>query len=264
MNFRVYYISNVDNPFDIQAKDLNIIGKRNDGSEFYLRDSTGSKDLNFLFKDGGVKKVFTQDNSNINDFISFLPDEVILTAEYIMNPNNSTGSATDEDSVKFETDFTTRSFMALKKSAITDTTEVVIDEKNRADIRNGIAANLNFNVENSTPLTTWLKVTLTDQNYKPLFVITKNAENPDSLYFLGADVNQNGEVINSNLTSTSINLDSIEIAKLADAYYAISNISVRTRDAYENPPPTVAIRPGDLIKLKVYGAIKYVIKPDNK
>ena len=188
------YSSPYPNPFDIEVKNLNIIGERSDGTQFYLKDSTGNQNLTFLFTNGDYHKTFSKTGSNINSFMSFLPDKILLKAEYIMNPNNTTGSATDKDSVKFKASFSSTSFMALKKSSITDTTSIDLSNDDRDNIRKGRAANLNIDVENGIPLTAWINVVVTDQNYNPLFSVQNTTTGNDSLYFLGADVGANGEV----------------------------------------------------------------------
>ncbi len=85
------------------------------GEEFFLRDASGSISHTLKFNDVSTEKIYDEQNSNINDFITFLPDTIVLRAEYLMNPDHQIGTATNKDSIKFETDFSTKSFLSLRK-----------------------------------------------------------------------------------------------------------------------------------------------------
>ncbi len=252
------------NNFTLNLDSLTVMGKRNNGQTFFLTDSTGSKYFNIKISNGNNTIEFSNLNSNMADFVSFLPDQVYFNAKYILNGHEQTGTVSLLDSVKFEGNFSTESFFALKKSSITDTTSIQISENDRSQIRDARNMNVNIQIDNGIPLTTWLQVTLTDINHKPLFTLVNNTTNIDSFYFLGADVNQNGEVSNSIISENSVVLDSSQINLFSRAYYAIFTVSVRTKDAYQNPPPIVAIRPSALLKIKAYGEVKYNINPSDK
>ncbi|MBZ0198277.1 MAG: hypothetical protein K8H86_00300, partial [Ignavibacteriaceae bacterium] len=264
LKLTAHYKSPATNPFDIEVKDLKVIGRRNTGQTITLAFNN-NPNLTLRFKNGTFDTSFTNLNSNVNEFLTFLPDQVSVSAEYIMNPDDdhTYHTATNQDSVNFETSFTSRSFFALKKSTITDTTEVELSDDDRDRIRDGRGANLTVEIDNGIPLTSWLKADLVDKNYNLLFTATKNA-GKDSLYFLGAQIGSNGEVSTNTFSTTTIQLDSSQIQKFADARYLIYSVSVRTRDAYNNPPPTVALRGKQKLTVKAFGGVKYFVKPDDK
>jgi hypothetical protein len=113
-------------------------------------------------------------------------------------------------------------------------------------------------IDNGIPLTAWLKIDVMDKDKNFLFTLTDNPEQGDSISFVGADVDQNGEVLTSYLNPPkSISLDESEVKLLSKAYFINYSVSFRTKDADLNPPQIVAIRPSDWIKLKAYGKIKY-------
>ena len=264
MNLSADYLSPVNNPFDIEVKNLNIIGKRNDGSEITLKDSTGNPNLTFKFQNGKFNRSFTEKNSNITQFIDFLPDNVVLNAEYVMNPDGRKGTATIHDSVRFAAQFSTESYMALKKSTIEDTSEVNFSSNDSSSISDAKSATITLEVNNGIPLTTWIKASFTDQFYRPLFTLTNNLDGSDSLYIPGANVDANGNVTSPLLTSNQVTLTQEQFNYLAQAKYMIVSVSVRTKDAYNNPPPIVAISPGDSISIRAYGGINYTVNPQNK
>ncbi len=258
LNLNASYKSFFNLPVDLDIKDLNIIAKRNDGSEFYLRDAQGNPNFTLNIINGTSNRTFTEENSNINEFVTYFPDSVILKAEYIVNPENDDGTYSNLDSIKFETDFSTKSYLAIKKTTINEQSSLEISQSDRDEIENGQGADVNFVVDNGIPLTAWLKIDVMDKDNNFLFTLTNNTGEGDSISFIGADVDQNGEVTTSYLNPPkAISLDESKIKLLSKAYFINYSVSFRTKDAYLNPPQIVAVRPSDWIKLKAYGTIKY-------
>ena len=257
LNLSAEYLSPASRHFGLLIKNLNITGIRKDGSTLALTDSTGSPNLTLTLANGYLQKTFNEKNSNINSFISFLPDAVTLNGQYVMNPDNNEGTATNIDSVKINANWSTKSYLSVLKSTVTDTSSLSgMTSSDRDKIRNAMSVDLVLNIQNGIPLTTWLKATLTDANFNPLFtVITDGGE--DYLYFPGAAIDQNGEVTNPATTVTTVKLDSAQIEKFSRAYYVIYDVSVQTKQASQHPPPVVAIRPEDKINIQAYGAVKF-------
>ena len=256
----VYYLTKVANPFGFEVKDLNIIGEREDGTRFLLKDSTGSSNLSFEITGKTFQKIFTEKNSNVNDFVAFFPSKVLLNAEYIMNPDNKSGSATIQDSIKFSTNFSATSYLSLKTLTVTDTTNIIsISPDDRDKIRNAKSVDLTISSENGIPLTSYLRITMADKNYHPLFTIKNSANGGDSIYFPGAQIDQNGTAYKTSATTAVVQLDSAKINDFADAYYAIFDVSIQTKNASQTPAPVVVIRPNDKIKILVTGKVKYRI-----
>jgi hypothetical protein len=258
LNLNAFYVSMYNTPVDLEIKNLNVIAKRNDGSVFYLRDSVGNPNFDIKIINGESRQIFTQNNSNINDFITYFPDSVILNAEYIVNPENDEGTYSNLDSIKIETDFSTKSYLAIKQTTINDQSSLEISQSDRDQIENGQGADVNLVIDNGIPLTAWLKIDVMDKDNNYLFTLTENPQEGDSISFTGADVDENGEVTSSYLNPPkAISLDETKIKLLSKAYFINYSVSFRTKEAYLNPPQIVAIRPSDLIKLKAYGTIKY-------
>lgn len=254
------YISPLQNPVDVEVKDLSIVGIRKDGSEFYLRDSTGSIFHTFRLVGASVERNYTERNSNINDFISFLPDSIIIRAEYIMNPDHKRVTASIEDTIKIETDFSTKSYISLHNARIQDVTSLVIGNKDRDLIRDGRNADFIIEVENAIPVGMWFRLDLKDIDGNYLFTITKNTSGTDSVYFEPADVNPDGEVIASVQNQPiRIILDSSQVEMLSRSYFADFYVTVSTKDSGGTNPLIVAVRPSAWIKIKAYCKTRYNI-----
>jgi hypothetical protein len=240
-------------PFPIQIKNLSIIGEREDGSTMPLSyDSTQNNYISIYIPNGNKHLSFTQDNSNLSQFLTFLPNTVIVTAEYIMNPYNSTtmGSATGNDTVYFSTNFSTKSILALQSTLMTDTTSINISSQDSVDIQNAKSAYVNINVQNGIPLNASLTVKFVDANYNFLF--------SDSLSFLAANINTTTGAVTSPVTTpSSITLDSAQASKLSGAHYAITTVTLNTNGASNNPPQDVVVSANDVLQVTVYGGVNY-------
>lgn len=257
-------ISQLNDPYPVDINNLNIIGLRSDGMQVMLKDSTGNTDMFIHVENGTLQRVFNQGNSNITEFVSFLPDTILLRAEYIMNPDNQRGSASIEDSVSFKTTFTMKSFVALKKSTVVDSSDIELTQKQRDAIGDGNSASVVIELENAIPLSGWFKIDMVDANNNLLFTISRNSNGTDTLFFESAPVNGDGEVMSSFTNPPiTVTLGSSQIEMLTRVKYAVYSASLQTSDAFQDPPTIVALRPGAWLKIRTYGTINYRIKPED-
>lgn len=263
LNLRADYYSVFNAPNILEIKELNIIGRRNDGTEFYLKDKQNNPSFTIRMTNGTINRIFNEDNSNINEFISFFPDSVILQAEYVVNPDNNTGTFSNLDSIKFQIDFSTKSFLALRTTTIEDETEIQISETDRKDIKNGKKADIKFEIENGIPLKAWFRIDALGKDGEYLFTLTNDIAGGDSISFNAASINSAGEVIQTNVNPVkTISLNEEQVNLFSETYSLRYRVSFHTADANLNPPPVVAIRPSDWIKLKTYGSVKYRVSND--
>ena len=134
-------------------------------------------------------------------------------------------------------------------------------------LKNGLQANLNIYLENAIPIDAYVKATLTDENYSPLFHLTRNQYGVDSLQFLGSQVNNStGEVILPTVTLNTISLDNEKILQLANARYLIISATANTKSAMiDNPNPlTVQFKSSDWLNIKCYGSVKYRVNSEGE
>lgn len=264
MQISANIFSEFSNPFPGELRQFNIIGKRNSGGEFFLEDGTGNSNFLIRIDNGVFNGYFDETNSNIAEFIAFLPDSIILKGEYIMNPDFDQGAVSINDSVFVEDFFTSKSMLALKRSNLIDTSQVDISEADRIDIANSRSLSLFLEVENAIPLATWLKVDLYDSSFNHLLTLTANSNGTDSLFVQAAEIDLNGEVSAPFQNPPVVmQLDAEQIDLFARATSAIYSVNINTTDAFNNPPEFVAIRPSAWLHVRAYGTIKYHIDPDD-
>lgn len=254
-------ITQFSNPYPVDVNNLNIVGLRSDGLQFLLRDSTGNENMFIHIEDGLFKQAFNESNSNITQFISFLPDTILLVAEYVMNPDGKKGAAAIDDSISFNTTFTISSFLALKKSTVVDSGTIDLSQDEKDAIRDGNSVSITIELENAIPLAGWIRMDVVDEYHNHLFTITHNSNDTDTLFFNAAVVDENGEVIQPFTNPPiTIELNSSQIEMMTRAKFAVYSVTLRTSDAFQNPPKIVAIRPNAWVKLRSYGTINYRIK----
>jgi hypothetical protein len=258
------YISSEESIFEIEVRELRIEGKRKDGIIKQLEHSDWGI-TTYRTNSGSFNALFDENNSNIDEFISFLPDTVTLTAEYIMNPSDDKTYryVNHSDSIIFESKFETKSHLSLRNSTVVDTSLFELSANDRAQILKGNTADLTIEVENAIPLTAFFNIKFLDENFNDLFSISDTQPGDDSLRFAGAEINSlTGASSNPVSGSSFIALSREQLELLTKAVYLISSTTVRTKNAADeiSVPPFVSLRPNDWIKIRAYGKFSYRIK----
>ncbi len=276
LKLKAEYISANPDPFELELRNLQITGKSlqdNQQSQLIFKNtspasSPASSSINVRL--GTIDTVFDKSNSSIDDLISFLPDELTINTSPVMNPDDEQNYKTvsEKDSIIMESYLTTQGFdlnsnalLSISKSTLKDTLELNIAQSDRDAILDGKAADLSIKVKNSIPLTSWIKITLTDQNYKALTSITTGNDGVDSLKFSGAQISSNGQVIANSTSEQTVNLSSSQIQSLANANYAILSVSLETSSFNETNPAHVLLKASDWVEIRAAGTVKYNINP---
>ncbi|MGE5812822.1 MAG: hypothetical protein ACM339_15035 [Ignavibacteria bacterium] len=266
LNFSTDYASYYNSIFKAGLRNLQIIGRRNTGETQNLSFRDGSS-IDILLQTQKSEIIFNELNSNINEFLTFLPDEIEIIAEHIINPENENVSftTTNKDSIKYGVLFRTRGYLALKNTTVTDTLELKINGGDRESILESKKADLNISIENAIPLTASFKVVLADKDFNPLFTVSRNSLGEDSLLVNGGEINSStGDVISPALSFHGISLNADEIRMLANSYYAIVSTTVKTKESSENLSSLqmVPIKVSNWVSIKAYGMVRYHVNPD--
>ncbi|MDR3665604.1 MAG: hypothetical protein P4L35_02060 [Ignavibacteriaceae bacterium] len=254
-------------PFIVGINNLHLVGKRNDSQLADTLKFTNPESNSFRFDaSGNYSTEYNESNSNITSFITFLPDSIYVSAEYVMNPDNNPDYKTVgiNDNITFTTRFTSKSVLSIKQVTFVDTVDINMDQDNRDQIVKSQGAQLSVDIQNAIPLNTWIKVILTDMNYHPLlingapFAITKNNNGTDSVSIAGAVTDNNGNYSMYSSSSTTLSLDTLQIKQFAqNAQHAIISVTIET--SHNNNIPVV-VHASDWIKLNVFGKVSYRVK----
>ncbi len=258
------YLSPTNNPFIVQVNNIKITGKRNNSGQTISLNPLPPLTNTLTFTNGKITQVYSESNSNLLDFITFLPDSIIISADYIMNPGNDPTyrDASNSDFVTFTTNFNTQSNIALSATSFTDTLSFDISQDSRDQISKGQGVTASVDIQNDIPLNANIQVAITDQFYHTLFTIRDTTSTGSVISLKGA--NPINDKVNTPATSlTTVKLDSSQIKLMANnAYFAIINVTVNTSNVNGVSNLPVFLRPTDWIKLNVFGSVNYRIKGD--
>lgn len=262
------YISSHQNAFEVEISNIKLVGIRNSGETKQLLRKDG-QEITFKLVNGLYNLTLNELNSNITEFIVWLPDSIVIESEFIINPSEdrTIRSISNEDLIQFSAQFSTKSIFAIKETNFADTLDIELSQDERDQIRDGIGAELNLYLENAIPINAFIKATVTDENYLPLFTLTRTAAGVDSLQFLGSEVNSStGEVIAPVATTNIISLSSSQINQFSNAHHLIISATVSTSNAGSNitNPPTVQFKSSDWLRIKSYGKVKYHVNPEDE
>ena len=140
-----------------------------------------------------------------------------------------------------------------------------INDGDREFISESRKADLNINIENAIPLTVSFKVVLTDKDFNPLFMISRNSLGEDSLLVNGGEINSStGDVISPAVSFHGISLDADETRMLADSYHAIVTTTIKTKESSENLSSLqmVPIKVSNWVSITAYGMVRYHVNPN--
>jgi len=159
---------NRENSFDARLYNISIIGIRSGTIQtIKLIDKADGDQL--TVKNGKLNKIYDNANSNISEFLSFLPDEIKISADLQMNPSGGLGVATNNDEINLSFEIKTSSDIKIDTSAgfteeiwfneeySTYETREEVKYTGQRDTRdligdNGTSLELFYEVENNIPL----------------------------------------------------------------------------------------------------------------
>lgn len=255
LNLNADYISRFQkDAFDVIMKDVKVIGKRVSGGTKNLTTLAGSTNFgDFTIRDGKFFRKFDGSNSNIAEFLSFLPDSITLESGVIVNPNTEKGTATVDDTIRITVAVEAQSYIDLDNLTTNDTLALDIDEDIRKEIRNGKFARLIYEITNYIPINTDFAIDFRKSNYDTLFTKTATADG-------GKFISEFAVQPSGPNPSKKIELTGEEILKLADANIVILKTVAKTTQATGSAMNYVG--PDMQMKIKAYAQIKYHINLD--
>ncbi len=247
------YLSNFDNIFSVEFQDFSVLGQDSKGGSKYLTDGAGNNNLgNIMVDNGQFERTYNNSNSNVSDFLSFMPEKVSVMSGIFMNPTNTIGIATDKDSIEVSFKIKSTSEIKIKEVTMHDTLAFEVDSSLRKEIENGRLLELVYKIENGIPLEHEMTLSFTDSLYNPFF--SKNISLP------GARVIDNNKNFTAKDVNDKITLNALEVLSLAKTYYIILDWKV-----YTNQDPYNAFFSKDqYFKIKTYCRAIYNVNLDKE
>jgi len=249
LSIEAEYKTDLKNPFEIQVKNIQVYGMRNDGLTKFLEDKSGNNNLGVMtITKNKIIKTFSNGNSNIAEFLSYLPDSVYLKADVTINPQNKRGEASSSDSVLLDFKFIISGEMAFNNIPYTDSVSIQFSSDNKKAIRNGREAALFLEITNAIPMAVDFDIAFADSLGNVLF--------NKKLFVEASEVDASGKTSVPTESYSQITLDSTEIQKFSNSEKVVYNLLLSTSGIGKK----VTIQPGNWIKLLTYFKLKYHIK----
>ncbi|MBI5326510.1 MAG: hypothetical protein HZB41_14760 [Ignavibacteriae bacterium] len=251
LTIEAQYKTTLSKPFEILVKNIKVIGKRNDGSTINLTDGNGDENLGeiFISKNKSIR-TFSNANSNLTEFLSFLPDSVYIRADVTVNPDGKRGEASSSDSVLLYINIELTGDMSFNNVAYSDSVNLQLTSDDRKTIRNGREAILYLELTNAIPLSVDFDIVFADSSGNALF--NKKA------FIDASEVDGNGRTSVPSQNISQIKIDSTEIQKFADCEKVVYNLLLSTSGNGKK----VSLHPSDWLKLITYFKLKYHVEFD--
>ncbi len=247
--------------FPIRLNYFQVKGKFNSGREpINLRFGDNDYIDTTILSNGLITLNFNNLNTNINEFLSHLPDSLTIKSNIILNPDYKSGEVLSNDSISFSTRIDAWSRFTVRDAEWTDTFDLDISQDARNKMKNAKGGTVIIYSENQVPFELKLVGLVTDSNYNPLFYLTKDeiAQNDTMVSLHGAFVNSIGEVIAPSYQTIKINLTQEDIEKLSRGYKLIQRFSLSTTN--QNVSEVSAKQK---IDLRITGIIKIELTSDD-
>ncbi len=240
------YISNYQDIPEVKISSLELLGSYNQESlNFQENGNTTLKDI--FIDDASYTKTYTSENSNVNDFLAFLPKELTLSGNCLVNPQNKVFEASIYDSIEVSSYIRSPLRLSIDSLSIKDTIEHNIGSE-KENLENAIKAAIISRITNGLPLLVDANISIVDNNYK--HVVSKN------ITLDKADIISDYEFA-PKLTETEIELDSLDLVNISKSFYVIYELKL-----LGDKSQIVTYKASDGIDIKSYLNVDYRIKED--
>ncbi|MCX8057412.1 MAG: hypothetical protein N3F03_07390 [Ignavibacteria bacterium] len=194
----------------------------------------GDKDYldTMIQKNSNVSLNFSNVNTNINQFLSQIPDSINISTTLILNPDYQSGEIVSNDSISFSFQVDAWSRFAVNEADWTDTFDIDLSQDVRKKLKNAKDGKVIIYSTNQVPMEVNLIGLVTDSLYNPLFYLTKDevARNDTMVVLQGAITNTKGEVLAPAYQTIVINLNQSEIEKLSRGYKLLQRFMLSTTE----------------------------------
>lgn len=247
--------------FPIRLSQFRVNGIFNDGRPPFPL-TFGNKDNldTTILSNGQIILNFDNTNTNINNFLSAVPDSININSIVIINPNYESGEIYSNDSISFSFQVDAWSRFAVNQAEWTDTFDIDISQDARDKMTKAEEGRIIIYSTNEVPFELNLIGLVADSFFNPLFYLTKDAASQnDTMVFLnGAITNPAGEVISPAYQTIIINLTKEEIEKLSRGYKLLQRFSLSTTERR-----VAEVSAKSKINLRISGNIKIKLTSDD-
>jgi hypothetical protein len=232
----VTYLTGNSNIFDADLRGPRIVGfAENDSIVLTLSDGSAIPDLEL--RNGRYFIIYDQENSNISDFLSFMPTEIIVRGEVYINPNEERGEISNTDLININMALEINSVLSINQASFTESEDINFDEDDRENLRQAKRIMLFYELENEVPILTDVNLEILGASGQILFTEALS---------LRAGSSNIGSPIEMNTYRDSILIDNQEMELFPEAFAARFEVILSTEpqdsETYFSPDQTLSIK----------------------
>ncbi len=240
------YISDYVNIPEVKFIKLALIGSFQNDSVYF--EENGNNSLSdIVFTGSTFNKIYDSDNSNVNDFISFLPSSISFSGNSIINPNNKYFEASIFDSIEVNSFIKAPLALNIDSISIIDTVEHKIGSE-KENLEDANEATIFCRLTNGLPVDIVAIITIVDNMFQN--IVTKNFN------ILPAETLNEIEFV-PNISNISIPLDSLDLNRISKSFFVIYKLQLKS-----STDIITKFKATDGIDIKSYLEIDYRIKED--
>ncbi|MBU1100612.1 MAG: hypothetical protein KKA84_09430 [Bacteroidetes bacterium] len=261
LNVRAETFGEMDN-IKIVLDSLNVKGHKNNGSETFNLQFNGMGYYRDSLIAGEVfTREFNKSNTNLNDFLAWLPDNVTLGNKIYIDANSNSPLEnqviSNQDSLKIIASISAPLHLAIKQVNYSDTLDIDLSDDEKNNLNKALGASLTILVTNHIPLGGTLSVTFMDADYNLLFALRNNDET-NTFTLNPSLVSANGVPTSASVNEITVVLSEDEIQNIVNSKYILFNVDVNsTGSTSAQYGSNVRIRAKDFFTYKIYGSVKY-------
>ncbi len=236
------YQSTHNENFDVLVYDNELSGLRANSNEKIelIHKSNGKPFLDSVLLKGKIyEEKAIAENTNVVDFVNFLPDSISLHSMVKVNPNKKYGIITNEDTLNISAILSLGDEIKIESLNHVDTLDMDISEDIRVLLDNALEVDFKFDFWNSMQLASVADINFLSLDFDSLFTKQITIE---------PSVNDDFRHTHSQIT-----LVKDEIDMLSDSYYIRLSFIINT----EGENGDMQLRTNDSLKVKSKFRVKY-------
>lgn len=248
---KVDYETPVTQPFTASLVSPRIVGYYGTDS-IVLTKLNGSPIDDMELIDGSYQYTYDTENSNISDFLAFMPQDIVVKGTTFINTQEARGEASDLDELLIDVYIDAGSVMSINSAGFTETEEISFTDDDRENLEKAKQVTLYYELENEVPIVSSISLIFRDANNSELF--RKELE-------LGAG---DSDISSGNFAKKtyrdSLILDTEEMDMFRRAYSTDMLVSISTNPENDRP----FFSPDQTISIKTWADVVILVDLDEE
>jgi|GEM_PF-6331649 len=250
MYLNINYDSPNQNPFSASLISPVIVGIY-ESNQILLTQKDGSQLNDIVLIDGEYYFVYDTENSNLSEFLAFMPQRVFVRGTTLLNPSEERGEVSDIDELDIDLYIEVGSVMSINQAGFTENEDIKFTDDDRENLERAKRIMLYYELENEVPILTNIDLEFLGQSNNLLF--SKTLE-------LGTGEAEFGNDFVKKIYRDSVLIDENEMDSFRNSYSTRFKVEISTNS--ENDKPFFS--PDQIISIKTWADITVEVDLDEE